>query len=72
MDSQAEQPGTKSEVRAQQPAQQSQGQPAQPRQPQDTSLAAYAKWSALMIAVVLGFGFLAAQLLRWLDIDLGR
>ncbi len=40
--------------------------------PQDTSLGAYAKWSALMVAVVLGLGFVAAQVLRWLDIDLGR
>ncbi|MFM7299363.1 MAG: hypothetical protein ACKO4Q_19335 [Planctomycetota bacterium] len=72
MDSQADQPGTKSAARAEQPAQQPEVQAAQPRRPQDTSLAAYAKWSALMIAVVLGFGFLAAQLLRWLDIDLGR
>lgn len=45
---------------------------AHPRPPQDTSLGAYAKWSALMVAIVLGLGFLAAQLLRWLDIDLGR
>lgn len=45
---------------------------APPRPPQDTSLGAYAKWSALMVAIVLGLGFLAAQLLRWLDIDLGR
>ena len=40
--------------------------------PQDTSLGAYVKWSALMVAVVLGLGFVAAQVLRWLDIDLGR
>ncbi|MBM3992378.1 MAG: hypothetical protein FJ298_15445 [Planctomycetes bacterium] len=45
---------------------------AQPRPAQDTSLKAYAKWSALMVAIVLGLGFLAAQLLRWLEIDLGR
>ena len=42
------------------------------RHPEDTSLRAYAKWSAIMVAIVLGFGFFAAQLLRWLDIDLGR
>lgn len=43
-----------------------------PRAPQDTSLLAYAKWSALMVAIVLALGFVAAQVLRWLDIDLGR
>ncbi len=43
-----------------------------PRAPQDTSLLAFAKWSALMVAIVLALGFLAAQVLRWLDIDLGR
>jgi hypothetical protein len=42
------------------------------RAPQDTSLFAFAKWSALLVAIVLALGFLAAQLLRWLDLDLGR
>lgn len=64
----ASRPSVKPDERAPKPS-----EPAAPPRPvQDTSLRAYAKWSALMVAIVLGLGFAAAQLLRWLDIDLGR
>ena len=44
------------------------GRKAPERAQQDTSLAAYLKWSALMVALVVLIGLIAARVLRWLEL----
>lgn len=39
------------------------------RPAQDTSLRAYVKWSAMMVAIVTVVGLLAARLIHWLGLD---